>query len=487
MKSNIRTLTKDFTVNKNSIELFIEVYVDGKKIIDKKSDSLVVGFLKLLYSQFGGRQPIGSLDLVAQSAISGNGGGVDITNIDSSGSSVIITLPNQVTEGFYQVSGVNVISGQDINGVWELSNTSGNNYGLIGSNGGGTYEFEGAFVQRAYPNNQGFIAGASSPSNPSIVVSTSTDPIEIDSWYVDKQIKMRNHVDGVYPPNSLSAGAKTISLPHIEDHTSLFTISQTFFNGTNETINVRKAGLYAQVGAFASTGPNNQAVLLAEDFITSDLAPTETLSVNYKIVNSVTPAGGILAQFTQLYHSFISGKRNDLGIVMTNGNIFNQYPSDATSSSDYPMAAVSVGSTNGIPVQSRGNVYEGWKIGPVLGNADRSVKSTDHTLLDNSDQPSVIPFGEGDGELYYYGSVVDGWQEDPQAGTAQFTISRFFQNRGTTPVSIKQIGLNTGFLSWNNNQLTTRYMCISSNTLSQEEIFAPGEYGIVNVNLAIEV
>lgn len=491
MKSNIRTLEKNFTVNKNSIELFIEVYVDGKKIIDKKSDSLVVGFLKLLYSQFGGRLPIGSLDLVQHGAISGNNGGVGVTSINATSSPVIITTSASLGGASnIQLSGVETLTGTDINGDWEIVNTSGNNYQLVGSVGGGTYDTEGAFVQTVYPDNQGFIAGASSPSNPSIVVSTSTDPIEIDSWYVDGQIRMRTASGGIYPPKSLQAGNVTVSQPFIEEESSLFTISQTFFNGTDETINVRKAGLYGQVGAYGSSGPNNQAVLLAEDFITSDLAPTETLSVNYKIVNSVTQDGGILSQFTRLYHSFISGARNGLGIPMINGSLFDSYPSTTapnTYQSNYPMVAASVGLDNGLAVASQGNSYQGWRIGPTLGNATRIVKSTDHTLLNASDEDSTIVHGVGDGELYYYGSVVDGWKEDPAQGTAQFTVSRFFQNKSNNPVIVRQIGLNTGFHSWRNNQLTNYYFCISSNTLSSDEVFAPGEYGLVNVTLSIEV
>src|SRR5699024_9778974 len=88
------------------------------------------------------------------------------------------------------------------------------------------------------------------------------------------------------------------------------------------------------------------------------------------------------------------------------------------------------------------NTQASWKIGPTLGSADRAVKTTDWTLLDQNEEDSTIQHGKEAGQLMFYGSTVHSWQEDTTNNRAQFTISRFFENSSPGNVVVRQIGLN---------------------------------------------
>ena len=53
-----------------------------------------------------------------------------------------------------------------------------------------------------------------------------------------------------------------------------------------------------------------------------------------------------------------------------------------------------------------------------------------------------IPHGYGEGELVHHGMLIDDEVFfDDGSNAAYFTVSRIFENRGASPVTVKEVGL----------------------------------------------
>ena len=480
-------------INKESIELYISVDIDGETVIDKKSDSLVSNFIKGLYGIMGGGKTLPSFNSVNAGDI-GNDSAPVIASYDSTGSDVVITLGSSTTltqseDGNYylQVSGVITNSGTELNGVWQVPETSGTTFTLIGSGNGGSYDVTNGFIIRV---EQGITTHQPSDyifGSPNIVLSTETATVEVDDWYINDQIKLSS---SQVQSNTLEQGSLSLAQPVDDDTSSTFTLTQTFSNVTQETINIRKAGLYADVGG--------EYVLIASDLITADLDATETISINYKIVTSTTVDGGILNQFNQLLFTMMGG--GDIPTTDVSNTLHTEWKSDEDNSFDIDQPFVCTTPNNvydNFPPQLDLNITESefldaWNIGPILGTAAHSVDATDFALVDDTDTISEIASGEADGELIYYPSYVHSYSEDTGAGTAEFIVSRFVENTGTTNIDVNQIGLYTSVVSANTSGggrpiSEYRQFALSSDTIATTETIAAGEIYRIDITISVEV
>jgi hypothetical protein len=103
---------------------------------------------------------------------------------------------------------------------------------------------------------------------------------------------------------------------------------------------------------------------------------------------------------------------------------------------------------------------------------------TDKSLDPDNSGAGMIQHGEADGQLYHYGTDVSELSIDPATGKATFQIERIFENRGSVPVTVREMGIY-GVTQVSTNRVIQAYPELLARTAldSTDEItFSPGEY-----------
>src|SRR5690625_3465692 len=385
----------------------------------------------------GGRQVTPPMNLINYNHLSGDRTGVDIidtsTYTGDDGVDIELRTPSNLSigsTGHLIIAGVEGGS-EPFPQVWEYEVTrdAGTNdwIRLIGSTPDENLDFSNAYIMFYYQDVEDVMMNSRAIRDPLIMLSTSDGDISVDNFFLEDQIRLSD--DG--EDNTLRGGNLTVEAPFTDDDSSVMTISRTFSNQSDGVININKAGLYGRI--YVDNGDRNgDYALLAEDHINSELSPTETLSINYKIRTATTANGGILGQFNKILYAVITGSNDPITDI--NGNeIVPQY-------TNMHFKANSAGGDN-IEYQYNywGGIYEsarGYDIGPTLGTAIRNVLSTDIDLVDAEGNSSRIQHGEDAGQLFFYGSTVTDWKMQPEFGMAQFTITRFFENKSQSNVLV---------------------------------------------------
>lgn len=218
-------------------------------------------------------------------------------------------------------------------------------------------------------------------------------------------------------------GNISISSQITDQESSKFTISRPFTNNSGEQVALREIGImsYSQ----------NQWMLLARDVLASavQLAQGSTLSIDYEVVSNIQnftqdtdtggTNGGWTRRFITLMRLFASNHSSAeyYGAMAMGGNgsalALNQYQNNANA--------------------------EGWRYGVRLGTNNKYVSMTDESLNPDDDNVNGIENGFGDNQLVHSGTHFGEFQTGDDY--AQFTVERYFENKGAVPIEVKEIGL----------------------------------------------
>ena len=436
----MKTITNKLTVGKEhyGLDLYCTLNMDGKKVDRFRSRSFLGSFAYMLQSLMHGGRDI-KLGLTGYSSSWGDGSSnnMNISSYDISDSDG--STPLRVTCGttllFRWFKGkddpranyVTIFGAPEHNGIYRgvyLGSSQVELYHLDGTpvDGSKGSAVGGKINPAVGFHNQSVTAHTSdehwphySWQNWDILVGKSDRPVSVNDVYLWDRIMWGNE-DG-----QLSHGAKSTSPIVTDKPTSRFTISKAFTNMGLEDVIIRELGITSQLG----TGSNSSLGLgytMVRDTLDSPLTiPTgRTLTIDYELVVRLTP------------------DTQNTDIEGTNGGFlesFMQVIRSCTFRSFGNKVKMNLGSGSGIMNITNAPDHIPWMTGIRLGRDNQFVSMTDVTLQDG------ISHGTDDGELYHYATDVSSVEYDHEKNKAIFVISRIFQNRGSEPVEIREIGL----------------------------------------------
>lgn len=255
-----------------------------------------------------------------------------------------------------------------------------------------------------------------------VIVGRKDVPVSVEDVYLHDRIAPGNN-DG-----QLSHGAKSISPLVTDKPTSRFTISKTFTNTGATDIPISEIGVVT--GVEVSQDAISLGYTLVRDTLESPvlIPPGKTISIDYELVIRLTPDtqntdvdgtnGGFLQPFM--------GVLRDFATATGWGNHRWMFACQSSAGTGHLLDS---------------EVHQPERFGIRLGDDNQFVSMTDVTLNITDNNRDGYVHGNGDGELFHYGSIVDLVSYDLIENKAHYSITRIFENRGSIPVDVKEIGL----------------------------------------------
>ena len=408
----MKTITKKLCIGTNDMELYVDASIDGKKILDKKSDSLVGQFAKILY---GCMQPTAMafhrhIETVSAVSITNNGGLIQVV----------------VPSGYYPNNSDTVVIGgalgcTEANGTWAITVVGGYTFTLNGSTFTHTYT-GGAVV--GFFKTDNLVPTAQCFNNAGMQVGTGSTPVTISDFNLAIPIVNGSSI------GQLTYNTYTTSQDTNDSTSAQVTMTQTFTNNSVGDVGVNEIGLFMSFD-YISYGWYN--TLVARDIVAGgiNVASGKTLTINYRIktiLATTGDTGGFVASFMRLLYSQISQTTRSLYDI-TNTSI----------TTSYSAVNFLVSSSGGPGITTRYNSLNTLKnenLGIQVGSGSNAVSMGDYALQ------SKIPHGLSIGQLLYHGTFLDDYTEaDP---TATFTINGIFENQSGGDVTINEIGVYAG-------------------------------------------
>jgi hypothetical protein len=452
MQKSIHKLTVG--KEKAGLDLYCSLKMDGKEVQRFRSRSFLGSFAWMLQAlMHGGRDR-----KLAHTSCASNASASSMDNnhlkystaytIDASNGQTPLEIDagwNKIWENFAdkdsEFPNYVVITGtENLNGIYrgvktgdtkcELYNLDGSPVdGSVGSAVGGYCMPTIGYVNhpiRSYRDEDYF--ALDSIQNWQVIVGKSDKAVNVEDVYLWDRI-MHGSGEGLLNHGNVSISSLTTDKP-----TSRFTISKPFTNNGATTIEVSEigvlAGIIRQTDSESQQG-DSQGMLMVRDTLDSPLSiPTgKTLTVDYELVVRLTPdtqdtdADGTNGGFTQEFMNrlrFLSGEAN---------NIRQQYLACATSigKADYSYSVL--------------REWPSESLGIRLGDDNQFTSMTDEKLSLNDAGRNGYEHGDADGQIYQYANDVGLVEYDLINNKALFTISRIFENKGSVPIEVKEIGL----------------------------------------------
>jgi hypothetical protein len=249
----------------------------------------------------------------------------------------------------------------------------------------------------------------------------------------------------------------TVSPPAVGTNSSKIVISRTVTNSSGSSIPIRDVGLVAQVRAVGHRS------LIGRDSVSFSIANGASVVVSYEITVSSTSTGGIMSQFNELlYRHFAQGNREVKDI--TNSN--RLHPEN-----DYTFRCCGPGGNNIPYAPVAADDVIGKYTGPVLGSGSEAVSNTNFFLN------TVIPHGDTNGTLFYYGSIVSDFKIDSGADKVYWDVERIVENRGATTVTVNETCLNCMAAAGVSDQVPAHLFMIARHNISASPVaIAAGEF-----------
>ncbi len=310
-KNGIVNVNPTLIIGRKDMELSIQVCIDGEVIIDRKSDSLLSGLLKVLMSCMGGlSSPLAIPSLSATrdgvrtySEIFGDYGEV-ITGAETySGTKTKITsgtTQTVVVDDYVMISG--------LTGDWAACNGLQQVVDDISST-----ELSIAVNSSAF----GALGLAFSPQFIKLRIPTPQMPDGTTLKYSEIWLGKGNtavDIDDRVPADFIGRGSgpgqldwvDVTILPSIVGVNAVtnivtMTFSRDFTNNSGSTINIEEAGLFAQAVLDPASTDNHYYTFLARDLISTTILNGGTVTVNYRIRTALDAEGGFLAQMLEAW------------------------------------------------------------------------------------------------------------------------------------------------------------------------------------------
>ena len=443
----IKTLKKTMMVNKGDLDLYLDLFVDGEKVLSKKADSLVANFLRILFIQMGGKTdellPTGyylKADATIDSLSSGTNGLIRVKltankTYASTGGKAAIYGTNGVIDGIYDY---NYISGYylDLAGTTYASQTIEKGYVYIFS----------SYTASPIPSNENF-------SSPLIEVGNGNTAVNIADFC------LANKIPNGSGTSELTYNSMIVAQDTNDSDSAQITFTRSFTNGSGAAVSINEIGMY-------STLDNYGSVLIMRDIISSiEVANGKTLTVNYRIktvLDSGADSGGFVLSFMRLlYRQFGQAER---AIIDINNTSQSQHYGNAT------LKAIGTGGYNYNTSAAYSTSEPGWKQGIVLGTGSTEVSMSDYFLSE------VIGHGTDSGEMVYYGGIIENFIIGDDY--AQFDILRAVGNDSGDTITVNEYILTAGArddASGTAVDIPNYLFTISRNVLDEGIVVADGE------------
>ena len=459
----VRTINKELVVNGGDLDAYIELLIDGEKILEKKADSYVSNYIVALYLMMGNVNSLGMPTIYREKIFS------SITNVSSGAGGVVrLTLSPSVPSSGNGKVAVGGVGGITIDGIYDYNYISTTQIDLVGTTyGAGWTSNTGCAI--LYASTTAIVSSDYNLRTPMIYIGSGTTATTINDFSLEKPIPNRTTVGG------LTYNVTTLVSEDTADATSAqVTITRTFVNQTGSTTIVNELALAASFGALSDT---TQRSVLIRDVISGGVAVAngKTLTVNYKLKTSLS-AGTNPGGFTQNFAKFMYRQLNNTARpIIAIDNVSYSIPGSAVQ-----MEVISSGGYN-VPLSSAIGALNqpGWSRGIVIGIGTTPTSMTDYFL------ETPIEHGTSSGKMLYYGGFVEGFTIG--ANYAQFTVYKTIENSSGASITINEIGL-TGCSRDENGSphlLPHKYALITRNILTSPVTVANNE--ILKVAYTIKV
>ena len=474
----MRSLTQEVVTKEAGIDLELEVSMEGETIIKGRADSLVGNFLRMLYGMMGevrgeasGRRVLAAHEYFRGRYYKLNNSNdnrridyinyanppvVDFNHNERETNNALVYLDTNVPEmtGWYYDAlnndhkmKLHTIDGIDRqNGT--ISHSAADWSALDGSQWNEEMWITAVDFQTVGRVEEMF-------RNPNIILgkNLSNKDSAIDDYWLED------------PIDKLDTTGTTISEPAVQTYQSEITLSRTFTNNTNSDITV------GEVGVMCRNHWNDYLwTLIARDNVSSfTISSGKSVTIDYTIKLTNGGGGGMMSQFhQQLYRQFTDGHR----VVR---DINNSDRNNHQSEGQWILP-----STGGdVRPGTRG--MRGQWIGPVPGTDGTEVSNTNTSLL------SQIPHGEAQGELYYYGTVVEDMHTDVANNEVYFDVSRILENRTGSTITVSETALYSGYYDDDNREYP-RYSVMTSRHVLNTPIDIPaGEFFKLTYRLKVKI
>jgi len=438
---------------KDSIDLQMEVSMEGETIIKRQADSLVGNFMRLLYVMMLDKSSDndGKRILVRNDTSSHTPGSVDFTssayidNLDNnmywgSGQLVYLDTDYQAMTGFYYMVGdydVEVYEVTFDRSAGSITQGSRTDWSSLDSS-----KFSGnikltEFRYEVPKRSERLFKSA----NILIGRNDSSSSSNIEDQWLENENRRINRT------------GTSITEPAVQTNSSEITLSRQFTNNENYDITV------GEIGVICQTSSGNY-VLIARDNVTDfTIAQGNSVTIEYKFTIDNSGDGGMMSQFHQLFYRHL----RDTGRTVR--DVFNNDKND--SSDNGTMVPLSLGGVSKPTPWNDG--LKGEYIGPIPGTGTATVANTNTSL------ESRVPHGTSDGTMVHYGPIGENVVLDEGNGEIYFDVVKPLENRGSTTITVQEQALYSAYYRAYDQEYPQYSVMIARHVLNNSVDVAPGE------------
>ena len=469
----MQIITNEIGLGSIHTSLHIEAVIDGSVVWSEPGHSLVGNLMRRLYSRASGEDmPILA---VRTARLSTSGGLADsdiftgtldeisfctgITNVDGD---PLVLLGCGFLNGRFDTAPNRAANSIMIGGIGGAHPARGiHKVTAEADAGGGLYNYTLDTIGDgvALPASENVWAGAMVPTlpgdgfesfiagDPTLFIGLGNTAVAPDDQWLYDQIY--ETTGGSLTAEGSGTNVSSIGMSGNEAE---IVYSRDFTNNSTALLAIREMGLFGQVGfetggfglAYFSTA------MLSRDLVTIDLDVGKTVTINYriKIDGSSDGSGGLLSNFAKQLHNGLGGSAtpNMKSLIDTNVATSNE-------TAVFRMAGPSGFNKHG---GAEGQLY-----GIQVGTGTTGVVTDDYAL------ETRVPHGTANGELFYYGTLVDNYRV--VGNQVLFDVVRMIENKGATSVVITETGL------YGVRAILTELTCYARNKLAVTHTIASGE------------
>lgn len=420
------------------IDLYATVQVDDEEPQRFKCESFLGAFVRELYGMMTGgkfnRPVLNGSHSIGGNNINGPNLENEISNVNINGSNEVSVATgsnfgifdngnnyNEANPTKVWIWGVRGVP--EANGTHHIENIDGDSAFLVDKDGNrvttaGAYTSGGYILTyQNYPYRHDSVERAAL-NFWRVIVGTGTEPVKASDIGLSSRVQHGSAAGQLVPGNATSFSIQTTDKP-----STRMTLTRSFTNNSGADISINEIGVITSYNNLESPHDYTQFLIVRDVLAAAKNIPNgSTLTVDYEIVFELSPDtqdtdtdgtnGGFLQKFLELLRL----------------NLIN---ADEEERRGY----FGMGLSGGISNPTDNDNLIGWQYGLRVGTDNKFTSMTDADLI------SAVPHGENDGELYHYGTNFDAPVIDDQANEAQFVVKRIFENRGTTPVTLAEMGI----------------------------------------------
>ncbi len=475
----MKRLTQELPIGKShqGIDLYATVHVEGEEPYRFKCESFVGAFVRELYGMMAGGKFERPVIMGAEDGFSGDNTGKNAFDSNTEFDSITLNVDNEIfintneinafifgnnwdqpnptriwvwgVGGITEANGVHFIEKIDNDEAY-LVDESGTRLTSTGDYIAGTGRFV-TYQNITYRNDSSQFFGLAQWR---VILGSGIDPVKASD------IGLANRLQHGSGSNQLEPGSITnYSVQTTDKPTTRMTLTRSFTNNSGGEIAINEIGVITSTIATVQNSDYTQ-FLIVRDVLdsTSNVPSGKTITIDYEIVFELSPDtqdtdsdgtnGGFLQKFMELLR-------------------LNLIDSDNQKAGYFGM-----GLGGGISNPTNNDDLLGWQYGLRVGTDNKFTSMTDATLL------GAIDHGAQDGQLWHYGTNFDTPVMDDQANEAWYTVKKIFENRGSSPVTIAEIGLYGNDIANSSRQFSFAPSLLARTALApaDQTTVQPGEF-----------